>query len=549
MEKLERRLATLNVAGAVRTIYELEARFDSMEDGKLDTKYPGLLDLLALAADPESGVIVEFAPRGNPTVLITWGSLPLAMADVSESPSAEAAVKLLESPDGEQATGRVKTTIGGLPAVVYTRRSFSRPSGPGAYDPNRRIICAYPQDRQAWMGDLDLLNRVGGIEAVAVLPGCPTAIREAVQAWARKSNAALTDIETALTKRRIIVAGDVSGSKFADDLKTYWVRSAYDIEGFGGLSIVKGKRVIHVQAPTRKVAERAAELIASGQPITRADVDSLRAWLVEERAPKAAPDASPPEGGLFCGDVHLHTFYSDGIASPVELVLQGMYANLDFMVITDHDRIDGARLGRRLLAEYGVDYPVIVGEEISIEKGAIHACAYPLKECIGPISLEEVLKAAHSQAAVIQWNHPPWPGSDWAFKHVNSGTVGTGFDAWEHYSDDFGRWEARGIMPVVVGSTDNHSIQFGSWCERTAIIAPSAEGGDLADAIRDRRAALVAPMRSGYLYGPEETPSWVWQMMADGPSLKQAQAERIRRALQNADIVGLLRASPPSKPN
>jgi len=330
-------------------------------------------------------------------------------------------------------------------------------------------------------------------------------------------------------------------------LKTYWVRSAYYTDGFGGLTVVKGKRVIGVSAPTRKVAERAAELIASGMPIKPSDVDAMRRDLAEELAPKVALDSAPPKGGLYVGDVHLHTTYSDGIASPVEMVLEGMYANLDYMVITDHETIEGAQVARNLLARYGLRYPVTVGEEISVEKATIHANAYPLTMAIGPVPPAQAAKEAHAQGAVIQWNHPGWPASDWAFKYATGGTVGTGFDAWEHYTDDLDRWKARGSMPVVVGTSDNHSTGFAR-CERTAIIAPSAEGNDLADAIRERRAALVAQSTNGYLYGPDEMPYWVWQVLADGPAVKRTHADRIRTALQDADIIGLLRASPPAKP-
>ncbi len=541
LERLERWLAVPQISEIVLAIREIEARFDVLEDGKPDGKYPGFLDLLALGADPESGVVVEYATRSSPTVLLTWGSFPLASAHVSESVSAEEDMKAIEPP----AAGWQKTTIGGLPAVVRTKRFADRPSAPGAYDPSRQVILAWPPVRQAMITDVSYLNDKVGLPTV-VLPGCPATIREAVEASAKKPGGAMIDLDTALTKPTVVIAGDISGTKFADEVKAYWVRSAHYTDGFGGLIVVNGKRVINVSAPTRKVAERAAELIASGMPIKPSDVDAMRRDLVEELAPKVALDESPPEGGLYVGDTHLHTIYSDGAATPIELILEGMYANLDYMVITDHDTIEGAQVGRSLCAKYGLKYPVIVGEEISVDKGTIHANAYPLKKLIGDVPPVQAVKEAHAQGAVIQWNHPGYPASDWAFRYVNGGTIGTGFDAWEHYTDDLDRWKARGSMPVVVGSTDNHSRTF-AWGERTAIIAPSGGGEDLADAIRNRRAALVAPMRNGYLYGPEEMPYWVWQALADGASVKKAQAERLRTALQDADIIGLLRASPPTK--
>jgi len=546
LERLERRLGAGQLSEVVPSIQEMEARFDVLEDGKLDGQYPGLLDLLALAGDPEAGVIVEFPSPIYPTILMTWGSFPLATVGITESPSEEVAMKVFDSPDGVPSPGFERIAIGGLPASVSTRQFRERSSGPSAYDPSRRIMMVWPLDRQALVCPVEVLAGNWNAQAVVCLPGCPPEISEAAQAHAKRLLIPMTDLESALTKPTFVVAGDIAGSKFADLLKTYWIRSGYHKDGFGGLTIVKGKRVINVSAPTRKVAERVAGLVALGAPIKPSDVDAIRRDLVDDLAPRVALDSAPPKGGLYLGDVHLHTTYSDGSASPVELVLEGMYANLDYMVITDHQAIKGGIEARRLLSEYGVRYPVTVGQEISIDNAAIHANAYPLKRVIGPIPPADAVREAHAQGAIIQWNHPGWPASDWAFRHVPRGTEGTGFDAWEHYTDEIDRWKRQGIMPVVVGSTDNHSTSFG-WSERTAIIGPSAEGNDLADAIRGRRAALVAQTTNGYLYGPDEMPYWVWQALADGASVKRTHAERIRTALQDADIMGLLRANPPGK--
>lgn len=547
LERLERRLASGQLAEVFPSIQEMEARFDVLEDGKLDGQYSGFLDLLALAGDPESGVVVEFDSRSNPTILMTWGSFPLATVSVTESPSEEVAMKFFDLQEGDAPSRPERITIAGYPALMNTRRFVQRLSGPSAYNPDRRVMVLWPSDRSALVGEPDVIGgNWGGAQAVVIMPQCAPEIRQAAEEYAKEFGAPLTDLDKALTTPKCVVAGDISGSKLADLLKTYLVCSAHYTDGFSGLTVVKGKRVISISAPTRKVAERVAGLVALGEPIKPSEVDTIRRHLVEELAPKVALDSAPPKGGVYLGDVHLHTTYSDGSASPVELVLEGMYANLDYMVITDHQAIEGGREARRLLAEYGVRYPVTVGQEISIDNAAIHANAYPLKKVIGPIPPADAVKEAHAQGAIIQWNHPGWPASDWAFKHVYRGTEGTGFDAWEHYTDEFDRWKKLGIMPVVVGSTDNHSTAFG-WSERTAIIGPSAEGNDLADAIRGRRAALVAQTTIGYLYGPDEMPYWVWQALADGPAVKRTHAERIRTALQDADIMGLLRANPPKK--
>lgn len=542
IERLERVLAAGQLSEVPVKIQEIEARFDVLEDGKLDGEYGGYLDLLALTGDPEAGVVVEYPSGGNPSILVTHGSFAVATVYVYDAESEESARKAVQPTAGSS----VGISVEGFPGIIQTKRLVRMPSGPSAYNPNRRIMVVSPADRQALLSDVSLLTRGWSSDAVVCLPDCPSDIREAIEAFAKKRGQQLSDIDTALTKPTAIVAGDIKGTKLADLLKTYHIRAARYVDGLSGLAVAKGKRIIDVQAPTRKVAERAAELVAAGKPIKASDVDAMCRDLRDELAPKVALDSAPPRGQVFLGDTHLHTFYSDGVATPIELVLEGIYVNLDYMVITDHQEIKGGIEARRLLSEYGVRYPVTVGQEISVDNAAIHANAYPLKKIIGPIPPADAVREAHAQRAVIQWNHPGWPPSDWAFKYLNTGTDGTGFDAWEHYTDDIDRWEKMGIMPVVVGSTDNHSTHF-AWGERTAIIAPSGEGADLADAIRNRKAAMVTQHQNGYLYGPDEMPYWIWRVLADGPSVKQTHAERITTALKDADIVGLLKASTPKK--
>jgi predicted metal-dependent phosphoesterase TrpH len=57
----------------------------------------------------------------------------------------------------------------------------------------------------------------------------------------------------------------------------------------------------------------------------------------------------------FACDLHLHTYYSDGRASPAELVEQAARLGLKAMAITDHDNTRGAREAVPLAAEAGLE--------------------------------------------------------------------------------------------------------------------------------------------------------------------------------------------------
>jgi len=54
-------------------------------------------------------------------------------------------------------------------------------------------------------------------------------------------------------------------------------------------------------------------------------------------------------------DLHMHTYYSDGRASPAELVGQAAKIGLKMMAITDHDNTRGAREAAPLAARAGID--------------------------------------------------------------------------------------------------------------------------------------------------------------------------------------------------
>ena len=62
-------------------------------------------------------------------------------------------------------------------------------------------------------------------------------------------------------------------------------------------------------------------------------------------------------------DLHNHTYYSDGILSPLELLRHAKERNVDIMAITDHDSVFGCEEIYELSKEYGIK--VIKGMELS----------------------------------------------------------------------------------------------------------------------------------------------------------------------------------------
>ncbi len=75
-------------------------------------------------------------------------------------------------------------------------------------------------------------------------------------------------------------------------------------------------------------------------------------------------------------DLHMHTLYSDGVFSPIELIDKAKDVGLETVSITDHDNLSGIEEAVRYGKKIGVD--VISGIEISadIEDKEIHILGY-----------------------------------------------------------------------------------------------------------------------------------------------------------------------------
>ena len=75
-------------------------------------------------------------------------------------------------------------------------------------------------------------------------------------------------------------------------------------------------------------------------------------------------------------DLHLHTYYSDGIYSPAEIVRKAYDAGLSIIALTDHDSVNGIKEAIEYGRELGIE--VISGMEIStdLDDKEIHLLAY-----------------------------------------------------------------------------------------------------------------------------------------------------------------------------
>jgi predicted metal-dependent phosphoesterase TrpH len=105
--------------------------------------------------------------------------------------------------------------------------------------------------------------------------------------------------------------------------------------------------------------------------------------------------------GFFRVDFHTHTIYSkDSLTTPKKLVQAAKRKGIDRVVVTDHNRIEGAIKARVLDPQ-----TIIVGEEIETTEGEILAIF--VREEIPPgLPPHDVIHQLREQEAFISISHP-----------------------------------------------------------------------------------------------------------------------------------------------
>ncbi len=105
-------------------------------------------------------------------------------------------------------------------------------------------------------------------------------------------------------------------------------------------------------------------------------------------------------------DLHIHTAFSDGMASPRQ-ILEYVEAetDLDVIAITDHDDLRGAMETREAWARGRYRFQVVPGMEVTAIEG--HVIALFVEEPLPSLRpVEEVLEAVHRQGGLAIAAHP-----------------------------------------------------------------------------------------------------------------------------------------------
>ena len=174
-------------------------------------------------------------------------------------------------------------------------------------------------------------------------------------------------------------------------------------------------------------------------------------------------------------DLHIHSNYSDGRASVVEIIDAAVRRGLDGIALTDHDTTRGIPAARRYIDEQKLDLILIPGVEVTTSEGHLLVLGVdePPRRKMTP---EETIEAAHAEGGITDVPHPYHP-----FRHA-IGRI-PNVDAVEVYNSKhlFGLANARARIeagrrhiPMVAGSDSHFAETVGLGV--TEILAADVDG-------------------------------------------------------------------------
>lgn len=167
--------------------------------------------------------------------------------------------------------------------------------------------------------------------------------------------------------------------------------------------------------------------------------------------------------GWYRGDIHNHSYHSDGDSDPLDVVRHAEALGLDFLAITDHNNIS------HLAALNTIETPLMLipGLEVTTYKGHWNIWGdqgwidFRIED---EAHMAQAVAEANRRGYLTSINHPRPYGPEWEYPAVDATAC---IEVWNgpwHLMNDIALefWEARlraGKRYTAVGGSDNHFLK------------------------------------------------------------------------------------------
>jgi hypothetical protein len=196
--------------------------------------------------------------------------------------------------------------------------------------------------------------------------------------------------------------------------------------------------------------------------------DALPSVEFPKRLPlRSTPDAGQPNwkrstDGWYKGELHCHTYHSDGDSDPMDVVRRAEALDLDFLAITDHNVLS------QLVTLNNVQTPLMLipGCEVTTYKGHWNIWGDTAAGWIDfRILTEEAMRTAVSEALqrgyTVSCNHPRPYGPEWVYDQIEGfHTMEVWNGPWQLFNTSaLAFWEKKlhaGQRYTAVGGSDCH---------------------------------------------------------------------------------------------
>jgi hypothetical protein len=169
------------------------------------------------------------------------------------------------------------------------------------------------------------------------------------------------------------------------------------------------------------------------------------------------------ESGWYKGELHCHTYHSDGDSDPLAVVRRAESLGLDFLAITDHN----VQSQQVRLNEIDTALMLIPGMEVTTYHGHWNiwgAGDWIDFRVLSESDMQQAVNAALEQGYLISCNHPRPYGPEWEYPNISGfHCIEVWNGPWAAFNDvALAYWEAKlqaGERYVAVGGSDSHFLK------------------------------------------------------------------------------------------